>query len=257
MKLSLDKYYTQDSLAEYCINKTYEALGNTWDRIIEPSAGSGSYLKYLPECTLAYDIKPEMTKIIEQDYLELELPYIKNTLIIGNPPFGRANKLSVKFIKKSLEFGDYISFIQPISQLNNDRIAGVDLIYSEDLGPLEYSGKKVHCCLNIYKANKDHKRNAYNIPGVTCRHIFRTGSEKHSQELLDKQWDFRIAAWGVPRLLNDGEYCTNEVVIECLPEYKEKIEKLLKDCNYQSLLSCVSLPNLPAWRVKKYLWERW
>lgn len=255
MKLAYDKYYTNDSLAKYCVNKTFEVLGANWDRIIEPSAGSGSYLKYLPQNVLAYDIKPESNNIIEQDYLTLDLPYVKNTLIIGNPPFGRANKLSIKFIRKSLQFGDYVSFIQPISQLNNDRITGVDLIYSEDLGLLEYSNKKVHCCLNIYKSNKEHKKDNYDIPGVYVRHIFRTGSEKHKQELLDKQWDYRIAAWGIPKLLKDGEYCTNEVVIQC--EDKEKVGAILKDCDFKSLLSCVSSPNLPAWRVKKYLKERW
>ena len=94
-KIAYDKYYTEDELAKYCVEKTYEVLGAEWDRIIEPSAGAGAYLKYLPENTLAYDILPEAPGIITADYREVQLPYIERSLVIGNPPFGRANKLSV------------------------------------------------------------------------------------------------------------------------------------------------------------------
>jgi hypothetical protein len=58
-KIDFDKYYTEDDLARYCVEKTFEVLGNNWDRIIEPSAGSGAFLKYLPDNTFAYDILPE------------------------------------------------------------------------------------------------------------------------------------------------------------------------------------------------------
>ena len=94
-KLTLDKYYTEDALAKYCVEKTYEVLGTDWDRIIEPSAGAGVYLKYLPTTTLAYDIAPDADGITVADYRQVELPYMERSLVIGNPPFGRANKLSV------------------------------------------------------------------------------------------------------------------------------------------------------------------
>ena len=43
--------------------------------------------------------------------------------------------------------GDMIGFILPISQLNNtDSLYLFDLVESVDLGVLEYSGMKVHCC---------------------------------------------------------------------------------------------------------------
>ena len=86
-KIPLDKYYTEDALAEYCVKKTYEILGSDWDRIIEPSAGAGAYLKYLPKNTLAYDIAPEAEGIITADYRDVVLPYMERSLVIGNPPF--------------------------------------------------------------------------------------------------------------------------------------------------------------------------
>lgn len=212
-KLELDKYYTDDNLAQYCVEKTFEVLGNQWERIIEPSAGDGSFLKYLPETTLAYDIAPEHPSIIEHDYRTVILPYLEKSLVIGNPPFGRANKLSVQFMIASMRHSDYVSFIQPISQLNQNRtMKDTELLYSEDLGKIEYSGKKVHCCLNIYHKCKDGHKTDYTIPGIYSRHIFRQGKYQHSKELLTKEWDYRVSAWGKLRLLGENEYADNEIV---------------------------------------------
>lgn len=47
-KIELDKYYTPKDLAEYCVNKTKEIIGE--ENIIEwlePSAGCGNFLDYL------------------------------------------------------------------------------------------------------------------------------------------------------------------------------------------------------------------
>lgn len=258
-KIANDKYYTEDQLAKYCVDKTFEVLGSEWDRIIEPSAGAGAYLKYLPEDTLAYDILPEGDNITCIDYREVKLPYMEKSLVIGNPPFGRANKLSVQFVKTSLTHSDYISFIQPISQLNQNRtMTDTELVYSEDLGVLPYSGRKVHCCLNIYHKCKDGHKQNFDIPGIEeCRHIFRSGKYQHSDEILNYPWDFRIAAWGSIRLLNEGETCPNEVVFKTTDEIKPWLKDKLKQCNYQSLLSCVTTPNLPAWRLRKWLKEEY
>ena len=109
-KIALDKYYTEDNVAKYCVEKTFEILGSDWDRIIEAAAGAGAYLKYLPANTLAYDIAPEADGIIQADYREVKLPYMEKSLVITNPPFGRANKLSVQFVKASLAHSPYLSF---------------------------------------------------------------------------------------------------------------------------------------------------
>ncbi len=258
-KIVNDKYYTKDNIAKYCVSKTFEILGTNWDRIIEPSAGNGSFLEYLPNDTLAYDIAPEGQKIIPADYREVKLPYVERSLVIGNPPFGRANKLSIQFIKASLLHSPYISFIQPISQLNQNRtMKDTELLYSEDLGNLTYSGRRVHCCLNIYHFCKDGHRQNFDIPGILeCRHIFRTGKYKHSDEILNYPWDFRVAAWGTVRLLNQKEFCPNEVVFRCDNNIRGWLGEKLTICDYKNLLQCVASPNLPAWRLKKWLKEQW
>ena len=111
-KLELDKYYTEDTLAQHCVDVTFSLLGKDWDRIIEPSSGGGAFLKYLPEDTIDYDIAPELDRTIQMDYREVQLPHMERSLVIGNPPFGRANKLSVQFMIASLKHSDYVAFIQ-------------------------------------------------------------------------------------------------------------------------------------------------
>ena len=137
-KIELDKYYTPVDLAKYCIDKTFEIIGEeNITEVIEPSAGNGSFSRQL-KC-VAYDIEPEHEDIIKQDFLKLNVEYKQGRLIIGNPPFGSRMNLAQKFYKQSIRIGDYIAFILPISQLNNTQsLFEFDLVYSEDLGECEY-----------------------------------------------------------------------------------------------------------------------
>lgn len=259
-KIALDKYYTEDEVARKCVETVWEILGKDWDRVIECSAGAGSFLKYLPENTIAYDIAPEAEGIIQADYREVELPYMEKSLVISNVPFGRANKLSVQFIKASLKHSPYIAFIQPISQLNQNRtMKDTELLYSEDLGAISYSGRKVKTCFNIYHYCKDGHKQNWSIPDVIeFRHIFRSGKYKHDNNLLNADWTFRVAAWGTIRLLNDGEYVPNEVVIKLTDNSAlyDWMKQSLETADYNTIVNAVTTPNLPAWRLKKYLYEK-
>ena len=149
--IELDKFYTPKETVKKCIDIFFNMVGiEDVTEIIEPSAGNGSFSLEL-DC-IAYDLEPEHESIIKQDFLKLDLPYKQGRAIIGNPPFGNRNNLALKFFKKSIKSCDYIGFILPISQLNNiDSFYEFDLISSHDLGVLEYSGMKVHCCFNVYE----------------------------------------------------------------------------------------------------------
>ena len=73
-KILNDKYYTSPELAEYCVKKTKEIIGEeNITEYIEPSAGSGVFLDYLDKPYFAYDIEPEDDRIVKQDYLSLEI----------------------------------------------------------------------------------------------------------------------------------------------------------------------------------------
>ena len=120
---TIDKYYTKDIVVELCLNIVTKYIQiNPDELIIEPSAGNGSFITGIKSITSNfkfYDLEPDNDEIIKQDYLLYDYDIIKETYskmhIIGNPPFGRQSSLAIKFIKKSCEFCDSVSFILPKS----------------------------------------------------------------------------------------------------------------------------------------------
>ena len=132
---TIDKYYTNKNVVSQCMNifnKYINVLSN--DLIIEPSAGNGSFIneiKDLKSTHLFYDLEPEHSEVIKQNYLTLDVnTYKYNKIhIIGNPPFGRQSSLAIKFIKKSCEYCDTISFILPKSFKKDSMKKRFPLVY--------------------------------------------------------------------------------------------------------------------------------
>lgn len=120
----IDKFYTKKSTVEYCIDliKKYIEINKYKDLIIEPSAGNGAFIPHIEKLSIShvfYDLKPEHPNIIKKNFFKLNSKCLLNKYnkihVIGNPPFGRQSTLAIKFIKKSCEFCDTISFILPKS----------------------------------------------------------------------------------------------------------------------------------------------
>lgn len=197
-KIKNDKYYTPVELAKYCVDKTNEIIGkDNITEYIEPSAGAGVFLDFLDKPYLAYDIEPEDDRITKADWLTVNLPYKKGRCIIGNPPFGTSNTLIKSFYNKSILLCDYISFVLPISQLNNSQfLYQFDLIYSEDLCEQIYSNVNLHCCLNIYKRPYLSRLNSklrYNLKDIL---IFEYGRGKHSCQDIPNGYDYAMGCFG-------------------------------------------------------------
>jgi len=117
---TIDKYYTKRDIVDMCIGviKSVIVIGEN-DLVIEPSAGNGSFvsgIKSLSRRCEFYDLEPEHSSILKRDFLEYthESGSYK-THVMGNPPFGRQSSLAIKFIKKSCEFCETVSFILPRS----------------------------------------------------------------------------------------------------------------------------------------------
>ena len=119
----LDKFYTNLDIVDKCydaIKKHVDIDKN--DLIIEPSAGSGSFINIIKKLSnnyKFYDIKPENNEIIKKDFLELRIEDSKKTTthIIGNPPFGIKSSRAIAFIKHATNIlqAKSVSFILPIS----------------------------------------------------------------------------------------------------------------------------------------------
>jgi len=253
-KIQNDKYYTSIKLSKYCIDKTFEIIGEeNISEIIEPSAGDGSFSNQLFFCT-AYDIEPEQDDIIKQDFLKLDLPYKKGRLFIGNPPYGPKMHLVVKFFKKSVELGDYISFILPISQLdNNASLFEFDLIYSEDLGLQEYSDRKVYCCLNIYKRGETlHTKPSFKMNDIT---IVRD-AKKNYNDIQD--YDIRMCYWGsgsAGKILDkDDKRYAGEYKIKIHNEkIKDRIVEVLSNINWKTELKTIAMLKIKMYHIYNVL----
>lgn len=110
----LDKFYTQNHVSKYCFEFLQSELNISKEAIyLEPSAGAGSFLEFLPRY-IALDIAPEDERIEKQDYLN----YVSartDFITIGNPPFGSRSKLAIDFFNKAATMSDVIAFIVPVS----------------------------------------------------------------------------------------------------------------------------------------------
>ena len=203
LKIEHDKYYTPYHVVKEVVN-TVKGLDLPISNIIEPSAGNGAFIEALSNAFPIievdyYDLHPEHNLIKAQDFLTLDIPYQKDRLIIGNPPFGSRNSLSVKFYKKAITLGDYVAFILPISQLDNTKqMYEFDLIYSKDLGANKYSDVDLHCCFNIYKRPENglnSKPKAPTIEGLTVVEYRRDKEDSYRKKVKDGYFH-SIGSWG-------------------------------------------------------------
>jgi hypothetical protein len=256
MKIEHDKYFTPIHIAKRLIKKTYEVIGeeNITD-IIEPSAGQGAF-SLLMDCQ-AYDLYPEHSSIKKADFLTLDIKHKKGRLFIGNPPFGERNSLSRKFYDKSAMCGDYIAYILPISQLDNPMsLYKFDLIYSEDLDHVIYSGVNLHCCFNIYKRPDDGMENSgppnFEMNDITVKEYRRNGSYEKPSE-----YDFGMGAWGNGVIGKEveyvGQYASELYITVNNKKYKNDVVGLLRDTDWLAELPTVSMKRMQKWRMCRFL----
>ena len=254
-KIDLDKYYTPSDIVDKCIQTTREVLrGKKVSEIIEPSAGNGAFsLKFPQHLVKAYDIEPEHESILKQDYLELDLPYKENRLIIGNPPFGSRLNLAQKFFKKSVELGDFIAFVLPISQLwNTNSLFEFDLIYSEDLGKQYYTDRNLHCCFNIYKRPE---KGLNSRPKNKLKNINIVRQDSKNYDLVD-DFDIRMCYWGngsAGKILKEGENYSAEYKISVKQPFKEKVKEVLTNINWFDELNCIAMLKIQQFHIVRVL----
>lgn len=117
-----DKYYTTPQVALDLTDKlsaflTERDLLNTFEHIIEPSAGAGSFLKPIRSFgkpVSAIDVKPDHPDIEFCDFFDFQNS--DKALYVGNPPFGHAAHLAVKFFNHAAKNGaEIIAFVLPKS----------------------------------------------------------------------------------------------------------------------------------------------
>lgn len=122
MQNSLDQFYTKETIAKLCWNHLIDTISDLDKSIndlffFEPSAGKGAFYNLMPEYRrIGMDLEPKCDGVKSQDFLktvgiEFE-PH--NTVVVGNPPFGKRGNLAVAFFNHSAYLAETVAFIVPV-----------------------------------------------------------------------------------------------------------------------------------------------
>ena len=148
--MSLDKFYTKPEVAKKCCQLIDFSK---YSSVLEPSAGDGAFLPFLPDNTTAIDLEPDNDRIQKQDFFKYTGT---EELVIGNPPFGRVSSLAIKFFNHAATFADTIAFIIPRTFRRVSVQNKLDLNFHlvEDLeipmGSFIPESMKAKCCFQIW-----------------------------------------------------------------------------------------------------------
>lgn len=246
--LDLDQYYTPDDVAVECV-KIIKGLGLPITEMFEASAGEGAFIRaskaVMPDIPIkAVDIEPKADGITQADFLKVYMLYKQGRMFLGNPPFGSRLSLAVKFFKRCVALGDYVAWILPISQFNSNSLYEFDLVHSQDIGEIVFSGQKpVRCCFNVYRRPASGNLNPNPVEDCSVVKFMRSDNPNYASF----QYDFRICTWGgsTGKVLEDGEpdYASTYRV-KVAPEYLERVKDILRNADWKKERPSVSCKKL-------------
>jgi hypothetical protein len=165
----LDKFYTKPEIVEMCISRIKD--WDTWDLVVEPSAGSGNFFEQIPSVRkYGMDIKPECGTIDTLDFFEYTPSISGKILVIGNPPFGKNSSLAVKFFNHAAQWAERIAFVIPRTfrrtSIQNQLNMSFHVIHDEDIPirPCSFEPvMSVKCCFQIWE-KRDTVRKFVKLP---------------------------------------------------------------------------------------------
>jgi len=265
MKLNDDKYYTPSHVVDRCLGILTACVDmGAVTEVVEPSCGDGAFMHSdNVRVDIGIDIRPETDdpRVIEADYLSYEMPYKKGRLTLGNPPYGSRMNLAQKFFKKAVSCGDYVAMILPISQLwNTQSLYEFDLIESIDLGEETYSGRKLHCCFNVYRRPEGGGTNERPKTNLKRVNFVRNDSNGYD----DAPFDVRVCLWGdgsCGKILSDGERYSAEYKIKVDDNLRgrEKVVDFIRTHDWRSEVRCIAMKKLQKFHfvnaiVREFPW---
>lgn len=204
-----DKFYTKKDVAKQCCDFLKKYIDFNKEKFIEPSAGNGAFLDFLPNFS-AFDLFPENEQIKEQDFLTLDITSYQNYISIGNPPFGKKSKLAIDFFNKCSTFSKVIAFIVPVSFMkwnvqkelsNNFKL--IDYFYLESNSFLDRDKDfSVRTVFQIW-VKKDifnEYRDLRLTKAPPIKHsdfnIWQYNATKQSENVVDENWEIAVYRQG-------------------------------------------------------------
>jgi len=268
----LDKFYTHPDIAKKFVDKINDMFPLTqYDLVIEPSAGSGNILQYLPVGSLGLDLAPEGDGIIQQDWFEYDPEYhpIVNNIriaVVGNPPFGTGymNPLAKGFFNHAAQFSELIAFIVPAKwqtswkvQFQLDKSFG--LYYTEFLpkNSFVFNGEPydVPCCMQIWSKVAP---KGYNDLRIRTRpptkhddfEMFLTCDNVPKLPLVREQiknqeyWEFGLKYWGQIRVCDYNEITPETTTHYLFKSNKPYVREIFEQIEWSRYVSNMGAPNV-------------
>ena len=216
----LDKYYTKECVANECYEHLKVVLKNIGVEpssrlFIEPSAGSGAFLKNIKEERLGFDIAPAAPGVIRNDFLQQSIfdhlsasQKNKKLVFIGNPPFGKKSNLAIEFINRALEFSDLVAFIVPIqfrkwsaqSKINSNAKLLFDMTLAENSFELVGKDYDLRCCFQVWALGFDGEADKRIAHKPSTSHpdfeIYQYNRTELAEKYFDFEWDFAVPRQG-------------------------------------------------------------
>ena len=202
----LDKFYTVPSVAKECLTRVGERYSwDSWDLVLEPSAGNGSFFLQIPTPTkLGLDLRPDHPQVHQRDFFTF-LPSVSGRiLVVGNPPFGKVSSLAIKFFNHAATFASVIAFIVPRTfrrrSVQNKLDLSFHLLYDIELSlePCAFSPPMMaKCCFQIWEKSEQ-KRVLEDLPLVHPHWNFLSYGplDANGQPTPPQNADFAIRAYG-------------------------------------------------------------
>lgn len=221
-KNRLDQYYTSKEIADWCWERLAWRYNLSCEEFVEPSAGNGSFLREDVKIT-AYDLEPKVSGIIEKDFLTVDKKDLQGKIVIGNPPFGWASSLALKFLNHCSE-AKVIAFILPRTfskKLFQNKIdKNLHLVAEWDLPKnsflLEGLPYDVPCCFQIWE-REEYTRKEVNF-------------DKHVYLCEDGNLLLRRVGGRAGKFVSEEDYTSSTTYrVKCSPETKTLIESCYED----------------------------
>ena len=206
----MDKFYTKPHTAKECIAFVYDRYKwESWDLVVEPSAGNGGILHQLPDTngkTIGLDISPEHPNIISQDFLTFvpDDNLSKRVLTIGNPPFGRVSSMAIQFFNHAAKWSTVIAFIVPRTfrrvSVQNKLNTSFHLVFDHEIPvqPCAFEPPMMaKCCFQIWeKQNTPRIVLIYPSSHPDWTFVKYGPLDEHNQPTPPTKADFAIRAYG-------------------------------------------------------------
>lgn len=270
----LDQFFTKREIALSCWESLCpllsELTGKTVNDLhfIEPSAGNGAFYDLLPSANrTGIDIDPQRKEFIGQDFLTWSWRPLsqRDTVIIGNPPFGKRGNMAVRFINKASQLADTVAFIVPVIFrkffIHNLVDPSMRWIHSTPLPREAFSTKKketygVNTEFQVWTRLASHHKNRRLFSPPPIKHkdfgMLQYNNTKEALKVFREPFDFAVPSQGwqdYTRRETDPKKCEKhkQWMLFRIGDNQLVFERLYKRMNFEAL-ALKNTTSIPGFR---------